>query len=270
MTRKHCYILVEGQQDVLFLGRILQTIGVSDVRNVDDISSVWAPLVNTGRLTEHRGLIDAGRQGLDIHQLFNGVCFQTGTHSLVVRKVGGRGREFRRNLESINSLLDGGLASLIAVGLVPDADDNPKGVRQSCEAALRAVGLTVPQDQDNLHFAQPNTGIYALPRPTETGAVEDLMLDCAQSVYPTLHDGALAFIDSIDKALPSFTPEDLAEINGPRGRVKAAVGCISSFLKPGSTVQVSILKDRWVSPTTITLPRINAILTFLKDLCELP
>lgn len=270
MTQKHCYILVEGQQDVLFLGRIFQTIGVHGVRNVDDISRVWTPLVDTRRLTEHRGLIAADRPGLEIHQLFNGVCFQNATHSIVVRKVGGRGREFRRNLESIHSLFDGGLAALTAVGLVPDADDNPQGVRQSSEAALLAVGLPVPHDQADLHIGQPNTGIYPLPRPTETGAVEDLMLDCAQSVYPSLHDGALAFIDSIDRTLSSFTTADVAEINGPRGRVKAAVGCISSFLQPGSTVQVSILKDRWVSPNTIALPRIHAILAFLKDLCELP
>lgn len=119
MTQKHCYILVEGQQDVLFIGRIFQTLGVPDVQNVDDISSVWTPLVDTHRLTEHRGLIAAHRQGLDIHQLFKGVCFQSATHSIVVRKVGGRGKEFRRNLVSIDLLLDGGLAALTAVGLVP-------------------------------------------------------------------------------------------------------------------------------------------------------
>ena len=171
MSIKHCYILVEGQQDALFLGRLFQTIDVPDIRNVDDISSVWNPLVNTPRLNEHRGQIAAGRQGLDIHQLFNGVCFQNATHSIVVRKVGGRGKEFRRNLESINSVLDGGLASLTAIGLVPDADDNPRGVRQSCETALGAVRLPVPPAQTNLHKGQPNTGIYALPRPGETGAV---------------------------------------------------------------------------------------------------
>ena len=270
MTQKHCYILVEGQQDVLFIGRIFQTLGVPDVQNVDDISSVWTPLVDTHRLTEHRGLIAAHRQGLDIHQLFKGVCFQSATHSIVVRKVGGRGKEFRRNLVSIDLLLDGGLAALTAVGLVPDAEDNPQGVRQSSEAALLAVKLPIPQGQADLHFGQPKTGIYPLPRPMETGAVEDLMLDCAQSVYPSLHDGALAFIDSIDRTLPLFTSEDLAEINGPRGRVKAAVGCISSFLRPGSTVQVSILKDRWVSPSTIAIPRIAAVVSFLRDLCDLP
>lgn len=270
MNAKHCYILVEGQQDVLFVGRLFQSMGVPDVRDVDAISPVWNPLIDTGRRDEHRGRIAAGRQGLDIHQLFNGVCFQNKNHSIVVRKVGGRGKEFRRNLEGINNLLDGGLASLAAVGIVPDADDNPQGVRQSSEAALRAVGLPVPQGQDHVYIGDPNTGIYAFPRPTETGAVEDLLLDCAQSVYPTLYQGALAFIDSIDKTLPPFTHEDLTEINGPRGRVKAAVGCISSFLKPGSSVQVSVLKDRWVSPSTIALPRTGAVVTFLKDLCELP
>jgi hypothetical protein len=270
MSIKHCYILVEGQQDILFLGRLLQTIAVPDIQNVEDISKVWGPLIDSRKRTEHRGRLAAGQPGLEIYQLFPGVCFQNATHSIVVRKVGGRGREFRRNLEGINVILDGGLASLFAVGLVPDADDNPQGVRQSCEAAFGAVRLPVPPAQTNLHKGQPNTGIYALPRPGETGAVEDLMLDCAQSVYPSLRNNALVFIDSIDRTSPTFTPEDLAEINGPRGRVKAAVGCISSFLKPGSTVQVSILKDRWVSSSTITLNRVAALVSFLKELCELP
>lgn len=270
MTQKHCYVLVEGQQDVLFLGRLFQTIGVPDIRNVDDISPVWNPLIDTRRLTEHRGLIAANRQGLELHQLFSGVCFQSVSHSLVVRKVGGRGREFRRNLESINAVLDGGLSGLFGVGLVPDADDNPIGVRQGCEAALRSVGLPVPQAQSNILAGQPNTGIYALPQPLSTGAVEELMLDCAQHAYPTLYAGATAFIDSIDRSIPPFSASDLSEINAPRGRAKAAVGCISSFLKPGSTVQVSILKDRWVSPNTITLTRVAALVSFLKDLCGLP
>lgn len=269
MTQMHCYIAVEGQQDILFLGRLIQTIGVPDVRNVEDISSVWKPLIDTRRLTEHQGLVSAGRNGLELHQLFSGVCFQNETHSIVVRKVGGRGKEFRRNLESFDSVLDGGLASLNSVGLVPDADDNPAAVRQGCEAALRAVKLQVPFAQSNIFSGKPNTGIYALPHPTVAGAVEELMLDCAECVYPELHSGAFSFVDSIVKSSPSFTAGDLTEINGPRGRAKAAVGCISSYLKPGSTVQVSILKDRWVSSNTISLPRVAALVIFLKDLCGL-
>lgn len=270
MIQKHCYILVEGQQDVLFLGRLFQTIGVPDIRNIDEISEVWNPLIDTRRLTEHRGLLSAGRQGLDIHQLFSGVCFQNLAHSIVVRKVGGRGREFGRNLRSINVLLEGGLSAIFAVALVPDADDNPTGVTQSCREALSSVGLMSPSAGSNIFVGRPSTGIYALPAPMEAGAVEELMLDCAQRVYPTLHAGAISFIDSIDRSIPPFTPSDLIEINGTRGRAKAVIGCVSSFLKPGSTVQVSILKDRWLSPDTITLTRVAALVTFLQDLCGLP
>lgn len=269
MSLKHCYLLVEGQQDVLFVGRLLQTLGVPDIQNFDVIDSRWCVFQNTGRLVEHRGRLAVGQQGLNIHELFNGVCFQNETHSIVVRKVSGRGRLFRNDLQSTNALLDGGLNALHAVGLLPDADDNPINVRRACEDQLRAVNLEVPLSDCNTSQASPHTGIYPLPSPTETGAVEELMLDCAQHVYADLLVGARHFIDAIDLQSSAFTSQDTAEIRKPRGKSKATVGCIASFLKPGSTVQVSILQDRWISPGSIQQPRIVALSQFLKDLCGL-
>jgi len=269
MSVKHCFILVEGQQDILFIGRLIQSLGVPSVENVEQISSVWSPLIDTSRLTEHRGRLKTGSSGLPMHVLFSGACFQSEQHSVVIQKAGGRGTLFRRTLQSMNTLLDGGLQGLGAVGLIPDSDDDPTAIRQSCEQILKDTSLLTPIRPANVAYGKPNTGIYTLPRPTDCGATEDLMLDCAQLIYPTLHAAAIQFVDSVEKTCPPFEAVDLMEINSPHGRSKAVVGCISSFLRPGSTIQVSILRDRWVSRNTVSLPRIQELVSFLKSLCEL-
>ncbi len=269
MIQSHSYILVEGQQDVLFLGKLLRELGLQDVRDVDAISSLWELFKDQDQLRQHRGLVAAKKLGLQIHQLFSGVCFQNDSHSVVVRKVSGSGTKFLRNLESLEQLLDGGFSSLAAIGLVPDADNDPDSVFQSCKAALKNVGLVEPNEPSQIVDADTRTGIFLLPGGGATGALEDLLLDCAETVYPELLAGATRYVDDVDRTHATFAAEDLLEIGRPQGRAKAIVGCVSCFLKPGSTIQNSVYRDRWVSEHSLPLPRVTELCLFLKQLVGL-
>ena len=267
---KYCHIFVEGQQDVLFLGRILQEMGQTDVTDVEAIPERWSPFVNSERLREHRGKVDSGRSGLRIHEMFPGVCFLSETHSIIIRKVGGNLKNFRRTMDGVDALLDGGLAGLDAIGVVPDADDRAANILQSSKTTLENFRFNVAADNGEIHTGTPNTGIFVLPGATDNGGLEELLIDCAEAVYPDLLTGAREFVDAVDRESDAFTPKDMKELGTPQGAVKAVVGCVSSILKPGSTIQVSILKDRWVSEQSLASPRVGALRTFLKDLCELP
>lgn len=269
MIQSHTYILVEGQHDVFFVGKLLRELGLSDIQDIDSISPVWEPFKDQAQLKVHRGNIAANKNGLKIHQLFKGVCFQDDLHSVLLRKVGGSGKEFRRDLQSLQQLLDGGLTSLAAVGLIPDADDKPNAVFQSCRDALANLGLAEPNEAEQVVEANTRTGIFLLPGGGAAGALEDLLIDCAEVVYPELIAGATQYVDHVDRAHPSFSAADLSEINKPRGRVKAIVGCVSSFLTPGSTIQNSVYRDRWVSESSLPLPRVAQLSQFLIKLCGL-
>ncbi len=269
MIQSHSYILVEGQHDVLFLGKLLRELGLSDVQDVNAISAVWEPFINTAQLTEHRGRIAANQQGLQIHQLFEGVCFQNDSHSVVLRKVGGSGAKFRRDLRSLKELIDGGFHSLSAIGLVPDADNDANAVFGSTKDALESVGLAGPAEAEQIVDSDTRTGIFLLPGDGASGALEDLLIDCANAVYPSLLTGATRYIDEVDREGQDFLPVDLNEIKTPQGRSKAIVGCVSSFLKPGSTIQVSVYRDRWVSENSLKLPRVTRLCQFLTNLCGL-
>ena len=166
-------------------------------------------------------------------------------------------------------MIDGGLESLIGVGLIPDADTNPAASLASAQDALRSAGLTPPAGNEQLVAGTPNSGIFVLPGGDAPGGLEDLLIDCAGIIYAELLASARAFVDSVDVDSQTYAPEDMREMKTPQGPVKAVVGAMSSVLKPGATIQVSILRDRWVSETTITAPRVAALMHFLQSLCGL-
>ena len=97
-----------------------------------------------------------------------------------------------------------------------------------------------------------------------------MLVDCAEAVYPALIAGARTFVNGVDTASATYTEEDMREMKTPQGPVKAFVGSVASVLKPGSTIQVSVLRDRWVSDATLATPRVAALVGFLKALCGLP
>jgi len=57
----------------------------------------------------------------------------------------------------------------------------------------------------------------------------------------------------------------LKEFNKPAGKKKAVISSISSILRPGYTLQVSIRDNRWIDPTTMELDSIKLVKKFLDE-----
>ncbi len=269
MNGHHSYLLVEGQQDVLFVGRLLEELGLRSVRVPSEIPGKWQPFVDGFLRQRDQALRDAGREGIPLWQMFKPACLLSDTHVVVVEKVGGNRRQFGRTLRATNELIDGGLAALTAVGIVPDADAAPAASLRSAQDALHAAGLAAPPNDQEVVLGPPNTGIFVLPGNGDPGGLEEVLLDCANTVYPKLAGRAHEYVDSIDIGGPEYNESDMQEMRTPRGPVKARIGAISSVLKPGSTIQASILRDRWICETTMAIPRIDSLARFLRNLCGL-
>ncbi len=270
MNGHHSYLLVEGRQDALFVGRLLQELGLRFVQGPEEVPEKWQPYVDGALRQLDQTRRRVGREGIPFWQMFKPACLFGDAHVVVVEKVGGNRAQFGRTLRATSEFIAGGLGGLTGVGIIPDADTDSPAALRSAQDAIRSAGLAVPDNDQQVIAGSPNTGIFVLPGNAAGGGLEQMLLDCADTVYPSLAKGARAYVDSIDPDSSQYTPNDVAEIRTPQGPVKATVGAISAILKPGSTMQVSILRDRWVGPATIAIPRLKALANFLRSLCELP
>jgi len=270
MNGQHSYLLVEGQQDVFFIGRILEVLGLQSAQNPGQIPARWEPFLDDVARQRDQAERASGRSGVPFWQIFKPACLFSESHSVVVERVDGNRAKFGRTLRATNALIEGGLAGLTGVGVLPDADVDPTASLTSAQAALQSVGLPAPSSNQGVIAGPPNAGVFVLPGGAEQGGLEQLLIDCGEVVYPELIAGARTFVNSVDTENSAYVEEDMREMKTPQGHVKAIVGSVSSVLKPGSTIQVSVLRDRWVTAPTLKVPRVVAIVQFLKTLCGLP
>jgi len=118
---------------------------------------------------------------------------------------------------------------------------------------------------------QPRIGFFVLPDNQNTGALEDLLLDCGEENYKALKDKALTFRDDT-LANAQLTANDLKEYGQPGGQKhiskqkKAWVSAMGAILVPAAAIQNSIRKNRWLTGPALNLPKIQAVQKFLDDL----
>jgi hypothetical protein len=270
MNRKHCYLLVEGPQDVIFVGRLLQEMGLRTATLPDEVPARWQPFIDSAARSRDEAERRAGKPGLQLWQMFKPTCFLSDTHVVVVEQVGGNRTKFSRTLRGTLRLIDGGVSSLFSAGIIPDADNDANAAFTSAKQALNSSALSQPASMNAITAGPPKTGIFVLPNCNASGGLEEVLIECGRTVYPDLHTAADSYVQSVDLGSVAYTPDDMSEMRTPQGPVKAIVGSMSSVLKPGSTIQVSLLRDRWISPQTMGTPSVAALVTFLKSLCELP
>ena len=242
-----------------FVGRLLAELGLRSVGGPGEIPERWQPFVDGFLRQRDQALRAAGREGIPLWQMFKPACLLSETHVVVVEKVGGNRAQFGRTLRATNELIDGGLAGLTGVGIIPDADIQAGSVPAECAGRLAFRRIGAPPNDQEIILGPPNTGIFVLPGNGDPGGLEEVLLECANTVYPGLAGSAATFVNSVDTDSQEFTPEDMQEMRTPQGPVKARIGAISSVLKPGSTIQASILRDRWICAATMAIPRIDSL-----------
>ena len=169
---------------------------------------------------------------------------QSETHAVAIHSAVGDTRLIQTVEENANVL---GSTDLTGIGVVLDSDSalKPSERYAVIRDGLRAKGHGFPDEAGAVSTGPPRLGAFVLPDNTSNGTLEDVLLDFARHIYPTLLATATNHVNSASGDT-SLTPEDLKELLKPAGRHKAIVGSIASILRPGRAVQVSLQDNRWL------------------------
>lgn len=259
---KHGYLVVEGPHDVEFVGRILRPCGFRRVRLKSSLDPFWDGLV-----PEVFPIDDDLLKRVPVP-----IFFSSDTHSIAVRSAIGDTQIARALYFNLSTLRPGQISQLVGVGLMLDADTvtTPANRFAEIKGQIAAFPLPLPLPDDPGEIAQgaPKVGVFVLPDNRSQGTLEDVLLECAGTAYPSLLARANTFVQGVDAN--SLTGDDRKEFEKPAGKNKAIVSSISSILKPGKAIQVSIQDNRWLKDDALNLPRVKAVQTFLAELLEIP
>jgi hypothetical protein len=114
-------------------------------------------------------------EGRDEEEFFNGLLRSMEIDDIQIIPVGGK-NQFSNNLKGL--IKDSDFSAIISMGIVRDADDDPKATLQSIGDALKQAGLPVPQRvmTKAKQNGSPDVIIMILPNANKRGALEDLCL----------------------------------------------------------------------------------------------
>lgn len=259
----YVYLITEGVHDVAFLGRILvASLQFKRVTKEQELDQGWIRILP--KQWPHNGSL---RPSVPAPAFFQNS--QQGV-SVAIANAEGIDNMSKRMIAHLGALqLDG--VTPDAVGAILDADSAEPPVRRFTRmaGAFGKAGLPSPSVIE-LVAGTPRVGVFILPGGGESGTLEDLLLECAATVYPTLGCRAVRFVDGLDHAVPELMRGEMDEVKKPAGRHKAVIAAMSAVLKPGKPIQATLEDHRWIENQTIVLPRIIAIKLFLEKLLGMP
>lgn len=156
-------------------------------------------------------------------------------------------------------------SAVAAFGIIVDTDTQaPADVAKNYATAYRPHFPAFPDVPGVIDKSGIHSGIFVLPDNATTGTLEDILLECGNVCYPDLTAKGRSFLTAIDRNV--LTIDDKKGLLKFSGEKKALVSCMASVLKPGLTLDNSLRKDRWFEPAALALPKVKAIIEFLREL----
>lgn len=253
---RHAILAVEGQHDQAFVTKLLRRIGFQNYDGTAlNLDPFWLPFVPK--------YPQGGK--LYVRMDMPGILF-TADVSVAIYAAEGTNLREKFPVTFVNHPVF--RTDIAAFGIVADADDSTCAeVAAEYSAVFRQHFPQFPTAPGTVDASPIRTGIFVLPDNASQGTLENVILDCANVVYPNLLNQAQAYLAGIDRAV--LNGDDLREIRKPAGEKKALASCISSVLKPGKTIQTSIQDNRWVEPRTLALPSVTNVTKFLQQLLSI-
>jgi hypothetical protein len=147
-------------------------------------------------------------EGKDEVKLFDKLLADLNIGDVEIRDIMGKTR-FRKNIEALPSL--SGFGRVTSIGIVRDADTDPKGAFDSICGALQAAGLPRPTEPLQPAGDDPRVMVMILPDAETPGMLEDL---CLESVAD---DPAMACVAEYFRCL-----QDRLEAGGLPGNLSKA------------------------------------------------
>lgn len=262
---KYGYIAVEGPHDLAFIGRLLKLHRLDRVKMLAELDPFWVPLVPSSY--PHRGDL--------LKRVPVPTFFASDTHTVAVHVVEGDSGFPNTLRDSLDILYQEKVPPLTGIGVLLDADskmpvpDRFDGLKTTLDATRFPIAVQFPGTPGVVSSLPPHAGIFVLPDNARQGTLEDLLLECAQEVYPTLAAAAQTYVTAASTA-NELDKGDHEELRKPAGRNKALVACIAAYLRPGKAIQVSLQDNRWLEAPLARFPQVVAVHEFLVSLLELP
>lgn len=250
---RYCYIVAEGPQDIEFIIRLLKLSGLRRVTKFSTLDSFWEPLVPKTFPVD-----DDLMKRVPVPTFLKNDYLSIALHSAVgITRLANTVEE---SLALIPS------SEIFGIGFVLDADSNETPFERFTALInkITPIGLSLPSALGEVTNSYPRCGIFIMPNNLISGTLEDILLECAKLNYPDLLKLAENYVSSINTTL--LSQDDLRELNKPAGKNKAVISSISSILRPGRTLQVSIQDNRWLNENTFSLETVNLIKTFLDKI----
>ena len=250
---RHCYIVVEGPQDIEFLISVLKYYyNLRRVKFLSELDLFWKPLVPKTFLIDDdlmkRVPVPTFLQNADL--------------SIALHSANGIDR-LANTIEESLALIPP--SKIFGIGIFLDADDieTPQERFNKLISKLSSQGLSPPSILGEVMKGSPQCGIFIAPNNKDSGTLENILLECAEVNYPDLLNLSNRYLSEIDAT--KLTGKDLKELKKPAGKKKAIISIISSILKPSKALQVSIQDNRWVDEKTIQLDSIKLVKKFLDE-----
>lgn len=257
------YIITEGVHDVAFLGKLLtmSSLQMEQVKKIDELESGWIRILPSW---PYKGSLQPSVPAP--------IFYQSASKDISIAVVNAEGiNNMSQKLARHLKVLDQDGIRPDAVGAVLDADSGELPQRRFDRMAEVLANADLPRPAEmEVVAGTPRTGVFILPGGGERGTLEDLLLECAATVYPTLGCRAVRFIDGLERSADEFMSGELGELAKPAGRHKSVVAAMGAVLKPGKPIRATLEDHRWIEPRTLALPRIQAVLQFLTGLVGAP
>jgi Protein of unknown function (DUF3226) len=145
-------------------------------------------------------------EGKDEEEFFGALIADLGLKELQVAGIGGK-TKIRQNLKAL--VRRPSFSRVEVLGVVRDADTDPKGAFQSVRDALAAAQLPTLKKPLQPAKGHPRVNVMILPSSDRKGALEDLCLDavaadpannCVDEYFDCLHQKDLVSIKELPKA----------------------------------------------------------------------
>jgi len=232
--------IVEGVHDVEVVACFLKCRGFRRIKQHDELPKFWERLVPT-KFPYDGDLL----RRVPVPTFFKSEADSVAIHNAI-------------GLTNISRTLGSSLAGLPdlpeGIGILLDADTGKTPIErwQDLLADLNSEE-GVPKLKWGLRpgtvgNGAPRAGVYVLPDNQRVGTLESILLECAEKVYPKLYTLASQYVGSISPDDAEILPhsDDRQDYKKPAGRQKATAGAISSILRPGKAIQVSIQDNSWL------------------------